>query len=290
MERRTVPTRMAVLLATGAMLATAGCAGPGSPSPAGQVLRYGVPSPPTATYHSVDTIVSIASMPGGDVPTTISTLSTLVLEFATDPVGLRVTGTVANLDGSMSNPMMGSMPIPDLDVAGVLEFVMDSRGKAEITAMPEFPAMGMQMSYQSNMAQPFFPPLPDGNLEPGTTWVDTTEVSPGMEADVVDATMDANSTTVSTYTFVGDTVVDGRTYLHIAVAGTSETESTMDMGGMQMTQDMTGSSTGLLLWDTERGLFAFGHTSQAMEGTASMGAMGTFGSKVMMSSHFRLEN
>ena len=289
MERRTVPARLATLFAAGAMLAATVWA-PGTPAATAQVLRYGVPSPPTATYHSTDTIVSIASMPGGNLPTTISTLATLVLEFATDPVGLRVTGTVANLEGSMSSPMMGSMPIPDLDVAGVLEFVMDSRGKAEITAMPEFPAMGMQMSYQSNMAQPFFPPLPDGNLEPGATWVDTTEMSPVMEADVVDATMDAISTTVSTYTFVGDTVVDGRTYLHIAVAGTSETEGAMDMGGMQITQDMTGSSTGLLLWDTERGLVAFGHTSQTMDGTASMGAMGTFGSKVTMSSHFRLEN
>lgn len=84
--------------------------------------------------------------------------------------------------------------------------------------------------------------------------------------------------------------MDGRTYLHIAVAGTSETEGTMDMGGMQITQDMTGSLAGLLLWDTERGLVAFGHTSHSMEGTASMGPMGTFGSKVIMSSHFRLEN
>ena len=290
MERRTVPTRMAMLFAAGAMLATAGCAGPGSPSPAGRMLEYGVPSPPTATYHSADTIVSVASMPTGDMPTTMSTLTTLVLEFAPDPVGVRVTGSLAHLEGSVSNPMMGTVPLPTDGVAGTLEFVMDHRGKVEIISMPEIPAVGMQMSPQSNMVQPFFPPLPDGNLEPGTTWVDTTEVSPGMEFGGLDAAMDAKSTTVTSYTVVGDTVVDGRTFLHIALAAEVEVESTMDMGGVQLTQDMTGSSTGLLLWDTERGLFASGHTSHEMEGTASMGPMGTFGSKVTVSSHFRLEN
>ena len=197
MDRRTVPTRMAMLFAAGAMLATAGCAGPGSPSPAGRMLEYGVPSPPTATYHSADTILSIASMPSGDVPTTISTLTTLVLEFAPDPVGLRVTGTLANLEGSMSTPMTGSMPIPAPDVAGTLEFVMDHRGGVEIISMPALPAAGMQMSPQPNMVQPFFPPLPDGTLEPGSTWVDTTEVSPGMEFGGLDAAMDGNSTTVT---------------------------------------------------------------------------------------------
>ena len=86
-------------------------------------------------------------------------------------------------------------------------------------------------------------------------------------------------------------MVDGRTFVHIALAAEVEVESTMDMGGgFQLTQNMTGSSTGLLLWDTERGLFASGHTSHEMEGTASMGAVGTFGNKVTVSSHFRLEN
>ncbi|MDE2677110.1 MAG: hypothetical protein F4087_13140 [Gemmatimonadetes bacterium] len=289
MKRRTPATRRSTLLAASAMLAAAGSAGPGSPSAAGQTLRYGVPSPPTATYHTADTIVSTASMPTGEMATTVSTLSTLVLDFAQDPVGLRVTGTLANLEGTMSNPMMGSTPLPDLDVAGVFEFVMDHRGKVEIISMPEFPAVGMQMSPQSNMVQPLFPALPDGNLEPGTTWVDTTEVFPGMQFDALEAAMDASSTTVTSYTLVGDTVFDGRTFLHIAVAGEVAIEGTMDLGGMEMVQSMAGTSRGLLLWDTERGLVAFGHISQEMQGTTEMGVMGTFGTTVTMSSHFRLD-
>ncbi len=293
MRIRRTPTPVAAFLAACATFAGSGCAtGPGTPSPVGTPLQYGVPSVAAATYHAADTIVSTANTPAGAVTTTITTLMTVAMQFAEDPAGVRVTGSTESVSGTMSNPMMGTIPIPDAGLGGNLEAIVGRQGVTEIISAPEIPQMGgLQGVLQNSFTQPFFPPLPGGVAEPGTTWADTVEMSvPLGDPDLAGMEMDLASTTVTIYTVVGDTVVDGSTYLHIAIAGEAAVEGDMEVSGMQMTQKLSGTNTGLLLWDPRRGLVAYRHTVNEMAGTTSMGAMGTYNTSATTSSRVWLEN
>ena len=79
-----------------------------------------------------------------------------------------------------------------------------------------------------------------------------------------------------TYTLVGDTVVDGRTLRHIRVAGDVTNEGAFTQGGTTMTQSMTGSANGFVLWDAERGVMTHARFDRDLEGSMTVPGMASF--------------
>ena len=98
------------------------------------------------------------------------------------------------------------------DVSGSFEVVIGRSGVGELLSFPQVTGAMSQTALFPLLSFLLFPRLPDGEADPGATWVDTATAS-GDAGD-----MTTTATLVSTYTLVGDTLVDGRALVHIAVA------------------------------------------------------------------------
>ncbi len=260
----------------------AGCAGPGRPAPT-DLLAYGIPSPPTAVYHVDDTISIDMASPLGDIAVTGEGSATMGLAFRTDPGGVRVVGTVEAFEGSMTHPMMGTQTAGPDDLSGNLEVVIGAGGVEELASFPELEGTLAMMSSFPALGYLIFPRMPGGDVGPGATWVDTVTASTETEG----ASM--ATTTVSTYTLVGDTVVGGRSLVHIAVANQVRAETSFEEGGMSITQDMAGSTDGFVLWDPGRRLVAYARYERDMEGTMAMGPMGSMDLTITGPTRVRLD-
>ncbi len=248
--------------------AAAGCAGPGGPSPSGS-FSYGIPSPPSAVYHVHDTMSINTVTPFGNIDTAAQGAVTIGLSFATDAGGVRVTGTVEAFEGSLSNPLAGATTAGMDDVSGDLEVLIGRRGVEELATFPVLSGPLAQLSSFPALGHLLFPRLPGGDVDPGGMWVDTVTASTEMET----ATMTAS--TVSTYTLVGDTVVDGRSLIHIAVVNEVTSENILEQGGVSITQNLSGVASGFFLWDPERRLLAHADYERDVAGTVSIPGTGT---------------
>lgn len=248
-------------LSIAVVVSAATCADPGGPpSPGG--LGYRVPSPPTATYRIADSTVAESRPSLRRGKTTSTTAVTLALTFERDPGGVRVTGVPEHFEVGVTGGFTMRGPSPGVgDLAGTLGLVMSRRGVVEVGSLPEMPLGYAALSPFASIAHELFPRLPDRALDPGAAWVDTVTWSS------VVASLESTVTKVNTYTLVGDTVVDGRRLVSIAVVGEVASETTGQMGPVAMNTSATGSATGLVMWDTERGLPVYGQMEQEIVGT-----------------------
>ena len=107
----------------------------------------------------------------------------------------------------------------------------------------------------------------------GDTWADTTTSSADLDDAAAGLTGTVTGTTITAYTLVGDTVVDGKTYQKITFSGFSEGETSADdPGGDPAVGDniTTNALEGFFLWDADRGLVAFGEQMRTSEGSMMM--------------------
>lgn len=240
---------------------TAACATSGNPATE-EPLAYSA-SPAPASYEIADTMVLGINSPLGALEVVSGATATMALAFAPDPQGVRVTGTVESLEATMTNPM-GPAESADLDnVSGVLEVLVGRYGVVQVASFPEVSGALAPASSFPALAYLLFPRLAEGVVDPGSTWTDS--VTTSAEGEVT-----LTSTTVSTYTLTGDTLVDGRPLLHIAVAADVAIELQADLDGSLMSQTIAGSANGFMLWDPERRLVAYGRFEGDMEGDMTM--------------------
>ena len=273
---------LAISAAATAAAAAGGCGGPGGPTPA-DTLAYGVPSPPSAVYHVVDTMSVEMQSPFGNTEITGDGSVTIALAFRSDPGGVRVVGTVEAFAGSMTHPMMGTEIAGLDDLSGNLEAVIGRHGVEELVSFPELSGAVAQMSSFPALAYLLFSRMPHGDADPGAVWVDTvTSVNESEGAST-------STTAASTYTLVGDTVVGGRSLVHIAVATEVAVESAFEEGGMSITQSSSGSADGYVLWDPERRLVALAEYERDVMGTMSMGGMESMDMAITGPTRIRLE-
>jgi len=267
----------AFLAAAAATLLGACASGGPAPgeAPADNPFRYDVPSPPVATYLMADTMTMIITMPDGEMDMATSSATTMALTFAADSAGVRVTGTVSDHSQTMSSTMMGNIEMDGDGVSGHLEFVIDPLGRVEMISTPEVPGDGiMPATPISFNAQELLPRFPGRPLEPGDTWADTVIESADLSGlDIpVPVAVSGETTTVYTYTLVGDTLVDGRPLRKIAVNSVVTGQPSIEEGGQQLPSDMTSTTEGYILWNAERGLVAAADLVRTMDG--SMSTMG----------------
>ena len=260
------------------LLASTGTALNGQASDA--ALSYRVPSPANATYHVSDTLTTTVVMPVGEISLELTMAMTLGATFEADPAGVRFTGEVEAFSAGLSGPM-GSQTFEE-DIAGAYVFVLDARGGVEVVSGPEFAEPAASAAPVVSLPHEMFPQLPGTAVQPGDSWVDTVTWSlDSPEARVI-------TTNVHTYTLVGDTVIDGRTLLHIAIAGEAETKGTVGAPGMSAEQAISGANTGFALWDPERGAMHSMEITRDYSGTMNS-PMGEASMKVTGSSRRWME-
>lgn len=236
-----------------------------APAPA-TALAFGVPSVPAAAYQVVDSMTTSMDTPMGPMELQQTSAATLEATFAEAPGGVRVTAVVAEFEASSSNPMGAPFTADSDDLEGDLVFVLDANGEAQLESAPSASGPAAQAAVVEGWAHSLFPRLPDRPVEAGDSWQDTVSWSAEGESDVT-------STGAYSYVASGDTVVDGRRLLAIAVSGEVESETKATQGGMQVTMRFDTSETGVALWDPARGIFQGFELNRTMTGTVVLDGM-----------------
>lgn len=244
------------------------CIGPFAAGPSGG-LMYQVPDAPTLTYLTGDTSnIDIDAGPMGSLRMRGTGTATMAMTFQRSAEGIQVTATYEELNARLSQPMGGALTADEDDLEGPLVFTMDERGRSTLVSVPEMKGQAGQMANPHTVAYEFFPRLPGGAAEVGTTWTDTlhyeAEVGPG----------ETTNTTIMTYTVQGDTVVDGMTLLKINMSGMADVTAFGVTEGMEVTQVFSGDVTGYALWDPARSIYVGGYSEADMAGTVEVPAAG----------------
>ena len=224
-------------------LIVAACAGGG---PAG--LGYGLPAQTDVTYTYADTTIVSASFMGQNMELASRGLAKYGVVFDAAGDGVGVTLTVEALAASISLPLSEQVRLDESEVDGALIFSLDRKGNATVTSRPDVSEAASRMISGLGTAHTFFPGLPGQVVSPGDQWIDTVSYEGDAELGAT------SELTILQYTVVGDTAVDGRSLLRIALAGTSKLSSAMELQGMQLAQSSTVDVEGHVLWDVGSGL------------------------------------
>ncbi len=252
------------------IFAVAACSGsgPGTVSPP-KALMYEMPGTPTLTYVSEgaqDVTVDAGAM--GTMEITGSSEMTVAMTFEPAAEGMQVTVEFQKLSASLSNPMAGTQSASESDIDGDLVFTMDELGNGTLVSAPTVRGAAEQLVRPAGMVYEFFPKLPGTQVNPGYTWTDTTSYD--LPSD--DGTIELES--ITSYTIVGDTLVDGVTLMKIDFESETESLAQVQQQGMDVIQSSTGDVTGFYLFDTARGIMVFAQTSLDMEGSTEVPAAG----------------
>lgn len=251
-------------LATALSLALGACGG-GPPSP--PALAYTLPTTTAVNYVSGDTARMDIDANGQAMQARITAATTFATNFArAENGGVQVSMTVQELQARMSNPAGPPASADEDDIDGPLVFDLDRQGAATIVSEPKLNQSAQQFVQPLLLAHTFFPRLPGRGVEPGATWTDTIQVDgPQGEGHVT-------LTSILTYTVAGDTMVDGRSLVHIDVEGTADQSASGMIAGMDFSQSASGTSTGWILWDMARGLMTESYTETDARGTMDVSA------------------
>lgn len=276
--------RSLLILAAGAVTACGSNPPPEPPAPSGTVLGYSAVAPAAATYVFTDSSgFDIQGGAIGNINARIGTAGTANVAYAQNAGALEATITITDFDGSMVNSAMGGGPTAtESDVTGAAVVTVAPDGAPTIGAMPELTRAAESVGLSKSFFRRFFARLPARAVQPGTSWVDTVDVtddSGGTTAQVRD---------ILTSTFVKDTVVNGRTLAVIS----STADRTLSISGVnegvEIKQTLTGTSTGRVLWDAERGMLVTRVESSELSGTFDLPQMGMTGLPVTARSNSTL--
>jgi hypothetical protein len=249
-------------------LGLAACAGPGGSGPGGG-LMYRVPESPAAVYLTGDTSnIDIDAGAMGSFRMRETATSTVAFTFARAEEGVRVTANFQELSARLTQPMGGAQSITEADVVGDFVFTLDPQGHSTAVSTPEVRGAVAPLANLQALAYEFFPILPGGAVGPGDSWTDTLSYALELPQG------DSESTSVMTYTLQGDTAVDGRTLLHIALTGTNDVTQTGVLGGMDVILTISGDIEGTILWDAARSLYVSGDFRRDMDGTVEVPTVG----------------
>lgn len=200
--------------------------------------------------------------PAGKLESAVGYALTLDLGFETDPAGVRVSGIVDEIEGSLWNPATPSRRLRSIgSPAETHDFVIDRRGVVEVQSFPTLSGEAALLFSFAGHAHDLFPRLPDSVVDPGATWPDTVR----WHVDLPEAEVTYRATL--THTLVGDTIVNGRPLLRIAVDGTLDTVTVTGVPGAATFRVLKGPVTGFFLWDPERRLVAWAEYERDLAGT-----------------------
>lgn len=141
------------------------------------------------------------------------------------------------------------------------DFVIDRRGVVEVGSFPTLSGEAALLFSFAGHAHDLFPRLPDSVMDPGATWPDTVR----WHVDLPEAEVTYRATL--THTLVGDTLVNGRQLLRIAVDGRLDNVTVTGVAGAATFRVLRGPVTGFVLWDPERRLVASAEYERDLAGS-----------------------
>jgi len=202
-----------------------------------------MPSAPVSFTKSDTVQVEVDTGMMGTISMDGRSEATIGLSFASDPAGFLATATYESLEAMMANPMGGNSTITEADLDGELSFAVDSKGNVTVKDRFQVEGEAAQMVGNVALAHEFFLRLPDATVGVGDSWVDTLVVDESMEG------VTTTTTSITTYTVEGDTTVAGMEMLKVNANSEIEAVAEGTMQGMSMSQALSGTSTGSMLWD-----------------------------------------
>ncbi len=244
------------------------CAGPGGTSPSGG-LAYRVPDQPNLIYLTGDTTsIDIDAGAMGNMQMSGASAATLAVSFAPGQDGVQVTATFQKLTARLSQPMGGAQSASESDIQGNLVFTLDRKGKGTVVSAPQLKGAVAQLANPLTVVHEFFPRLPGGPVNAGSTWTDTIQ----YEISTPEGT--TASSTVTTYTLQGDTVVNGASLVKITYQGKANVTGGATTEGMEVVQVFAGDVSGTYLWDAARAVLVAHEAKGDMTGTVEVPAAG----------------
>lgn len=255
--------RFRLYLLAAAAVVPAACGG-GPPAPPS--LAYSLPTLTNVTYTSGDTASLDLDAGGQTFQLDRTESSTLGAAFTRAPEGVQVSFTVKDYDASQTNPMGAPATADEGGISGPLVVSLDRRGAATVLAQPDLSGGARQFFQPLSVAHLFFPRLPGRGVQVGESWTDTVRFE-GRQGDG-----NLRSSSIMTYTVLGDTLVGERKVLKLAMEGSSEATTTGAMSGMDYTQKVSGSVKGWVLWDLQRALMTEMYGATDATGTMDVSA------------------
>lgn len=253
--------------ATAGLTACGGASTGGGPSPDGMLMMR-MPSAPTAQVTRSDTsVVSVDTGVMGTMEMNVEDLGTIDLEFADAGGTVQVTATYSEFVGKMSNPMAGDINVNESDIGGQLVFTLDDRAHATVQQGFDVKMEAAQMVGSKTLAYDLFPRFPRGAMGMGQTWVDTVEVEEAGD-------FTATTSTITTYVVQGDTMVDGRSLVKLNTTSEIALSTIGENQGMSMSQNLSGTATGWILWDRSASMTYMSFSESDMNGMVSVDMAG----------------
>lgn len=243
-----------------AVLASILAACAGGPS----ALEYVVPHPGDLRYSYGDTTVVSVSMMGQSLEMSQRAVAGYAVTFAPASDGVKVTMSVTDLSGTLTQPMGAPVRMDEDQVEGDLVFSLDRQGNAAVAERPEVALEASQMVSGLMLAHGFFPGLPGRPVAVGDAWADT------VSFEGTEGTGERSLTAYLRYTVAGDTTMAGRDLLRIDVEGTSETRAELSVSGMAVSQTSEEEIQGYVLWDVEAGLMVERRATTEGSGTVAV--------------------
>jgi hypothetical protein len=246
-----------------ACMTLAACGPGGPPSPPG--LAYGLPTKTAVTYAAEARADIDIDAEGQSMQAQGSSSMTLDVAFAESSDGLGVTMEVREFQATQSNPM-GSQSADEEGIEGPVVFTLDRTGEATLVAEPVMTGTTDQFFQPLELAYGFFPKLPGRAADVGESWTDTVSYE-GTPADGK-----IKVTSVLEYTMVGDTVIGGSSLLKISFEGTVQQVASGQITGMDFSQNLSGTTSGWHLWDSNRRLLVQSHAEGDLRGSMEVAA------------------
>lgn len=282
MRSRSIATTLALVAPLAAC--AGGGASPGSMA-GPPALAYAPPPGGAVTYLQGDTIEMEIDAGGQMLDVTVAMSSVLDVTYAGGGDEIEVTIDFREFQIDASNPMAGSQRGDESEIDGPVVFSMDRRGVGTLIASPEVDGVAEQAVSPQSMAASFFPRLPGRAVTAGEMWTDT------VTLDIDENAGSTEGTTIYEFTAVGDTVVDGATYLKVAFTSDDDRRQETVQDGARITQDVGGNGSGWYLWDSGRNLVVEQFLQARLRGSMEVSmAPVPLGLDMVVVQHLRLDD
>lgn len=246
--------------AAAAILLLVGCGGPASPSPEG--IGYDRPDPNPATYTFADTAELAIQTEIGVMSALTGLSGRAELEFRGQDHAFQVLVRFPLLRGVFRAPGQDPAMVDESAVGGPFMAEVAATGLVGITDAPALAGALPDITGPESLVRGLFVHLPGRPVPVGGQWVDSVTIT-----EEVGETRSVTRSVI-TSTLEGDTVVAGRRLLRIRTEAPTALELTGVSGGVQVEQRLSGTITGIVLWDDAAHLLY--HRAEAGELTGTL--------------------
>lgn len=245
-----------------AVAVLSGCGGPAFPTPDG--LAYGPPDPDPVTYTVTDTTAFTIETGTGPLEVVTAYSGTAELDFRQWPRDRRVAVRFPRFRGSFRNPTQAPSVVDESAIDGAFGVRLSPAGEVMVVDTPALADPLLDVVGPETLVRTLFVHLPASSVDVGATWVDTVTTA----QEVGGTRTEARSVVVST--LAGDTMVSGRRLLLIRTEAGNRLRVTGVSGGVEVEQQLTGSTRGTVLWDDRSRRLVERWARGALEGTLTL--------------------